>query len=277
MPLVLRRPQPRQLPAAGVKIDTAHPLANGLIGCYVPGISGGVNLVGIGADLTPTLATNDITQDGPALALTTSTSHLSALALAPFIGWTTGFSLFWRGRTDPASNPFDYATLIGVSYSDPSGSPFSVATLHRRSLSTNIRAQTNSAGTVVDTADWSIALGSTFSAGASFTVGGNAVLYGNGLSQGSAAMASAPNSTATSTIGFGVGVFGSPYNSFSLPNVGYIWNRALSADEHALLDADPYGFLIPAEGEWPVMFSVVTPVNAPAVPAGLMMMMGVGG
>lgn len=254
MVLVLRRPHPRLLPAPGIKVDTSHPLANGLIGCWAPGISGGVNLAGGGADLTPTLTTNDIIEDGPALAVTTSTSQLSALALAPFIGWTTGFSLFWRGKTT-ASNPVDFTTLIGVSYSVPGGTPFSVASLHRRQTSTNIRAQTNSAGSVVDTADISVALGSTFSAGGSFTVGGNAVLYINGVSRATAAIASAPNSTASSRVGFGNTVFSSPFNSFTLPNVGYIWNRALSAAEQAQLDAEPYGFLIPAEGEIPALFT----------------------
>ena len=42
-----------------------------------------------------------------------------------------------------------------------------------------------------------------------------------------------------------------------------IWNRVLSAEEIGTLEADPYAFLIPAEGEMPALRSTA----APTVPA----------
>ena len=46
MGVVLSFSPKRSLPNGGVRIDWSHPMTNGLIGCYLPGITRGIDLCG---------------------------------------------------------------------------------------------------------------------------------------------------------------------------------------------------------------------------------------
>ena len=101
MALVFKSPQRRLLlsPASygAPKIDWSHPLANGLIACYLPGVSRGINLVGCGGDLAPVVAANNSgsTIEGPAFKTATTNDGLKGLAPPAFLG--NNNSYYWRG------------------------------------------------------------------------------------------------------------------------------------------------------------------------------------
>lgn len=252
MGLVFHPPQPRFIPTPRLRIDSSHPLAHGLIACYVPGISFGINLVGTGGDLTLSGSYTTILSnvDGPAIDLTAG--RLSTTAPSLFKTFTNGCALFWRGQLVAAGN--NYPMLIGITYDNAGTSPFSVASIHKRAFGgVDIGAQTNSAGTEVFAGTYTASANVQESVGGSFTVGGNAELFVGGISRATAAMASAPNSTATSTLGFGIDLIATADDPNQRPNVAYIWNRPLTAAEQARLAFDPYCLLIPAEGEMPIM------------------------
>ena len=88
----------RQVPLGPVAIDWSNPLADGLIGCWLPGASG-VDIAG----KAPTLAYGagaivQATPEGPGEGVTTSASNtgMTAIVGAPFTNYTA-LTIYWRG------------------------------------------------------------------------------------------------------------------------------------------------------------------------------------
>lgn len=240
-----------RVPSGRAKIDWTHPLANGLIGCWVWGTSGGINLTGASPDLTRSSPVTDgVGADGPALGFTAAPSTMLALAPPAFKSWTE-MSMFGRLRTHPSNLPNDYPMVIGVTYDNANGAPYATACIMRRPSNPNYMAFTNSAGSIASTGEWAGTPGNTDNIGANFKVGGNIDLYANGTLVLQSTLPSAPNTTATAQLGCGIGVVntGSGVLNATALYVGYIWNRVLSADEHMALHLDPYCFLIYPEDE----------------------------
>lgn len=240
-----------RVPSGKVKINWTHPLATGLIGCWVWGVSGGINLVGGSPDLIRSSSVTDSPDaDGPALGFTTNPSTMLALAPPAFTSWTE-MAMFGRLRTHPSNLPSDYPMVIGTTYDNAGGAPYAIACIMRRPSNSNYMAFSNSAGTIASTGEWAGTPGNTDNIGANFKVGGNIDLYANGPLVLQSTLPSAPNTTSTAQLGCGVGVVspGSGVLQATSLYVGYIWNRVLSADEHMTLHLDPYCFLIYPEDE----------------------------
>jgi hypothetical protein len=255
------RPWPNQLapsrkvtPPGVSRIDWSHPLAQGLIGAWVPGISGGVDISDLGPNLTfDTSAVVTPTSDGPGLTSTAANSGMFGTATPAFKSWTE-FSIFWRGVLYGVSGTGN-CSLAGVSFATPEATPFVIATIiDNPSIAGSLALQWNSGGSFANTAASSVNLSTNAvqTAGATFKAGGNAQLYINGKADVSAAFgASGPTSGATSIVEVGEYHPQAARSMNGTSNVAFFWNRQLSADEMVLLDRDPYCFLVPAEPEMP--------------------------
>jgi hypothetical protein len=263
-------------PFAKLRIDSSHPLANGLLACYVPGVSGGINLAGRGGNLTPVNSagnqTWDVGPDGPAWKTTIGGDALSGLAPAAFLGSNNSF--YWRGifTSVPASGNGNY--LMGIGYDNVSSAPYLFQSVDISHSSGFICLEFDNGGYTRQDDPNVVPVNTVIGSCATFSLGGVATIYRNGVSVGTVAYTVQSTSTATSTI-YICGNNASTARTIPAKTFfGCIWNRALSANEVAALDADPYGFLIPDEGEWPVIY-LPAAVSA-RVTAGTLPFMGVG-
>ena len=111
---------------AKFQIDWGNPLTNGLIACYVPGITRGQNIAGTTGDLGPiTVANNfDATVEGPSFKTATAADGLKATAPPAFLGNTNSF--YWRGFIDNTGGLNDSTDLFGIGYNDPETAPYVV-------------------------------------------------------------------------------------------------------------------------------------------------------
>lgn len=244
----------RQVPNGALAIDWGHPLAQGLIGAFVPGVSLGINFAGT-IDLArrgtpPTYSANfsSSTQEGSAYYASLAGDGLAALAPASWLTQTQSF--YWRGVCSSSTS----IGLLGVQYSDPEGAPYWFQGLtHGGGV---IRGEWNSGGGYTAGSGVSEEPGVFRGYGVTFPgAGGNVLLYKDGVQQTTTAFgASAPTSSATSTIILNSSTADNGRDISSWCNVAYAWNRALSAAEMAWIDAEPYAFLIPAEAELPALF-----------------------
>ena len=225
------------------RIDWSNPLTDGLIGCYVPGVTGGYNLTGLGANLTPGSAGNAFvtTKEGAAWT-TASASGGFSTASAP-AAWKTGnATLYMRGYNSSTTNA-NY--IFGVFYGTGTN-PYYVVSIGVPNASPNVlQAQWNTGGTYTTGSNSTKSPGTFFSYGATFAVGGNVLSYLNGVQAASNSFgASAPNNTGTDTLSL---FTTQPIDL--LINIALAWNYPLTAAQVAALDADPYQFLIWPEDE----------------------------
>lgn len=239
---------PRRLPTGNLSIDWSHPLTRGLIGCFVPGVMGGVNLTAQCPPLAIKTATDTrkVNQEGPCWTSTADSAGLfGASAPAAFTTWTQ-FSLYWRGFFT------SYATgnskIFGVEFNNIGSSPFVVASMGFGGNNVPFVVEWNTNGTYTANVGTTLTAGFQ-SLGATFKVGGNVVAYRNGLVLNTTAFgATAPTNAASSLINFQTSN-GNTGNLSASGNVGYVWNRELSAAEVTQLDLDPYAFLVADEPE----------------------------
>jgi len=264
----------RQTPRGPVKIDWSHPLAQGLIGCWLPGISGGIDLTGINPSLVArTASKTGVAVEGPGLVSDAVNTGMKGVVgnTSPLTTWTDGFSIYYRGYKLGSGN--NNCDILSIFYDSAGNFPFNVAGLTDPSTG-QVATVWNHGGSLSQGTAKSVNNPGLNSLGGTFKVGGNAVLYQSGVATDTTAFGSgAPTSTATSTVCIDTRADLSSQWQNSVCYVGYFWNRELSADEMAMLDADPYGFLVPAEGEMPQLF-----FQAPAGGAQLsqLLAMGVG-
>lgn len=251
----------KHLPATVLQIDPSHPLAQGLISCYVPGVMGGIDLVG-GLDLTLANCYPDISQEGPVLStLTTGFAGPSYPSVPLDHPWRsfTSLTMYWRGVPPPSGGGLALfpSRVFALEYGGSDNSPYFVAGFYVSTQTDPAVFQTawNTAGvfTVAAVGSGSVAFNRLpFSVAASFVVNGNVVSYLNGVPYDTTAFgAGAPTYAVDSTLDLtgenNVGASG------LASTIACAWNRALSTAEIAALDADPYCFLMPAEGAMPAL------------------------
>lgn len=281
--LALRSSRLLQVPGSLPRIDWSHPLANGLIGYWMPGIGGGVDLTGVAPPLTINSGfTNDMTVEGPSDFSNTSGTNGGMSGLvgtgSPYLN-QTAISMYWRG-VPMGDNPDTSPVCIGVLYGTADASPNTVWCILISAFGgvnwSNLRGFWNSAGSNVFS-NVGVALNSAYgkpcSVAATFLVGGNCNLYGRQDFSG--------NFTLTDTKAFGAAA---PTNTGADPicincfsashgratngksNLGVFWNRELTQAELTAFDADPYCFLIPKETYSPIIFLPVTGPTAILMP-----------
>ena len=242
------------IPAWGrPRIDWTHPLANGLISCFVPGVAAGVDPTSTVGDLTAdTSVVLGVSQEGPALVTTVVHGGLYKTGGLP--SSITGYnqlSLYWRGY--PLGNQNTYTLWFGVEYSNTNSNPYHIASITSPGPTT-VWLEWNSGGSYSHLGGGYVYSSGVNRLAGTFKVGGNASLYINGVLQEAKSFgASPPTADASATLC----LQSAPPNT-DRPNnaacfLSLIYNRELSAAEVAALDADPYGFLIWDEQEWPTL------------------------
>lgn len=236
--------RPQFVPTFPVEINRAHPLGAAVAGLYLPGSAyhGNADLAGVGPTLTRDQATIPyVTGAGAALASTVAAADLYGTIPAEW-KFTTNWAMYWRGaRIGSASGA---VPLMQVQYDSANGAPYESYGLF--DVFGSWKSAWNTGG--VETVGNNIAVptaGAVAGFAANFTVGGNVVVYKSGAQADSKAFgASVPSYSATSVL-----VFGShtAYTSYSnaATNLGVIFSRVLTADEHAWMEAEPFGMLRP--------------------------------
>lgn len=238
-------PPRTQLGQGKPRINWSHPLAQGLIGCYVPGWCGNTiyNLVGIGGDLVvQSGAAYANTQDGR--ALDSSASNSLAFVTAPPTMQPAVGSAFWRGNLKAAVSVSNI-DLMGLTFTNSDTTPFDAFTIGWSSGSQlfgsgNIGgAQANATqAATVTTPSGMINVGMTIAPS------DNTRLYVNGVQTATAATGAGTISYGTPQICLGgyAPVATRIANAQSV--VGYLWKRTLTAGEMLALHFAPYAFLI---------------------------------
>ena len=246
----------RQIPTGPLAIDKTHPLANALIGCWVPGVMGAVDLTGNTAFALGSAASFQVTSEGPGLhsAGTSSTWGLSGLAPAIYKNWTQ-LSVYWRGYI--AAYPTGGRYLIGMVYDQIGTNPREVAMIQIGAAgSLSIRwdggggeNQDNFTGTY--TAPGVVSVGATWKAPS-----GTVQAYLNGNKDVGDGFGGAYGTTSTTTLAI-AGCHSTQNPSLvGTCSIACFWNRALLASEMALIDKDPYCFLMPAVPKTGLMTAV---------------------
>ena len=166
--------------------------------------------------------------------------------------------MFWRGLVGPSTDPpSSNSTIFGIAYDNALDAPYQVADIGMKS-SMETFVDWNAGGTYMpgnSATPVAINTGTMNSIAATFPVGGTVTQYVNGVSVYSGtSFGGAPNTSATSTICIGSYFSGGAHDyTNTAATLACVWNRILSANEIAFLDADPYCFLTWAEGDWPAI------------------------
>lgn len=233
---------------ANTIIRPQHRLARGLIGAWLPGVTQGINLVGLSPPLAPDTAVSyGVGPEGIGLKSTAANAGMTVLAPSRFTNWNE-LSFFWRGQS-LGQRISGNAAYISVDYDNAASSPYVVAGIYNQGSAGQAVAVLfwNTGGTfTTSTITSALTNNQVYSLGASFTVGGNASLYNNGLQVVANSFgASAPNTSATSTIATGVETSLGARSPNCITEVIYAWNREITAVEQMELHADPFFLFAP--------------------------------
>jgi hypothetical protein len=251
---------PAAFPNSAPRIDWTHPLTFGLQACYVPGVTYGKNLTGLGANLAFDTAPQgvSITPDGPGVLSSQANSGLLSVNPTPAAILSTPISLYWRGVMVAGSASTNFSDLIGVSYDNGNDSPFYVGGLSVGASTTAVEIISNGTGGAASSAP---AQNTMFDVVGTVPASGNSVLYFNGV--GGTPTSLNPPITGTATSVIAIGTYGGAPARFTncISNIACIWNRVLTAAEAEYLHLNPYCFLLPPEGEMPAL-SFSAPVVA---------------
>ncbi len=254
-----------QVPTGNLSIDWSNPLSMNLQAAYVPGVSMGKNIAGLGADLAfgsaPQAASRNISADGPGLKHSVANDRLIGTATTAMITNTDNWSIFWRGTNTAVSSVSDNTMLFGISYDNAGSAPY-YSYCFTKTFSTGLISIAINNG-VGNPADQLIVDGAAYGANVMMSIG--AIINPQAKTRSgylNGKLVVGPVAWAGNPTGFGTSpqiVIGD-YPSFNRPtntitNVAYIWNRALSDAEHAFLAQNPYSLLSSAEYELPVAFS----------------------
>ena len=231
----------QQIPTGAVEIDWGHPLANGLVALYVPGVSG-VDLTRIAPPIVITGSGGTIVSGprGPALDLSSIGTASSSTGLPPQLEINKG-TILWSGKF--SSNPSSDWAVFATSYSNPNANPYVPYGIYYAIASSGMAF----AYGVVAFASLAFPSGTPSNYnqwGVSFDVaGGNYLGYLNGVVQ---SLVGTPQSnggfafTSTSSLGFGDSRSGHAYS-----DIGAIWNYQQTADHMAWMNAEPFAMLRP--------------------------------
>jgi hypothetical protein len=246
-----------QVPIGRLAIDWTHPLANGLIGCWVPGVMWGIDLVGNAHLAASNTAKTNLSSEG--VGYWSQNSGLYNGSPSSYVMSWNSASLYWRGQlpaSDPGTIP-SFATVRSQNIRDA---------ISIRSLAdiTNVGAGSSNGTTALTAGGVNLTsyLNKVISMGATTSVGDFLKFYLNGVFQTQAAQTSAPT-LADSAIE--IGSWNAPTSrvGVNITTCMYYWkDRVLTASEMAWLNVAPYDFLIPQEEEMPVIFSPPPPSAA---------------
>ena len=264
-----------QVPAGPLQIDWSRPVTNGLIGAWVPGAMGNIDISG-GTQQYLNIDTNaaiDMFGDGSGLATTSSgggycgyysanlTSGSSFQAVTSSGGQN---SVFVRcAYTGIFAGPSSYASLCGANYDNSNNSPYYTWGL-QSNAAFGFTVYYNSGGSqitgnVTCTAFGSLVKGVEYDVAGCFAVNSTSPkLYQNGIDLGntSTVFSSAATTTAAAFFAINRKNNSAPAETYSshIIHACYVWNRFLGADEVMWLHLNPYGFLIPDEYELSGLF-----------------------
>ena len=254
-PPALLRLRRGQLQKPGIpRINWSHPLAWGLVTCYMPGAYGKTiyDLTGQSPHLAwQTNAARGLYVEGVGLNSRAANGGAQATATAN-LKMTVGASLFWHGLVVSQDIVVNSCDLIGVDYDNANNAPYFGYGITTGVLSgTDIGLQWNSGGAAAFSSATLTPTNETlYSIGGTFAIGGNAVLYADGAVLNSTAFgASAPSYTASSMLSIGAWSSEPTYAFQGITGIACAWNRVLSAAEMLELHNDPYCFLIYPEDE----------------------------
>jgi hypothetical protein len=254
------------LPVGKVKIDPAHPLANGLILFKFVGsfdrsevVNFGPPLAGWGAIGSPVAGMG---QEGP--ALTSGAVNYGPSVTNNFnLPQTTGTVSV---RLSAGWSPTDGANHVPFWVTSPNNT--NAEGINAQKYSDNnwyVGWNTSADRRVVAAASGTFIAGEPFNLTLTYNSGSSGSrLYLKGVQKGSNASLPAPVSVIPGQFSLGNDASSNgAWNSTAGSAIYYvaIWNRVLSADEAFLLDADPYGFLIPDESELPAITTVAPSVS----------------
>ena len=243
------------VPIGPLRVDWTHPLARGLVTCYVPGTMGGKDLAAMGGalDLHINTSTGSIidTFGGPALFNSNSSVVECPYSAAipsthPTLNWTNG-TLFWDGCLTVAGGlPGDYNNPFLINYNNLGTPPYVLLGFTTENMCPlSFATQWNTGATLTTSGAYSPGITNQFAPfnlAASALVGGNVLSYLNGVLFDTTAFgASAATSAATACMS----INGSPpaYSASFATRIAAFWNRVLSADEIAYLSVHPFCFL----------------------------------
>lgn len=244
----------KQVPRGRVRIDWTHPLARGLKFAFLPGMSGGIDLTGNNYTLDPASAVSQaVSPDGPGCNHTVANSGYNGPTRSDLYGWNE-FTLYARAYQIGSGS--GNAAYLGIAENNADTFPWVVAELSSTGSgpTSALAVKWQTGGSPSSVTISAASAGSIVGFGGTFKVGGNATAYKNGVNAGSATFgASVPTSQTNGRLYVGQ-YMGVPTRfTNSIITCGYGWGRELSAAEMALLDADPYGFFISDEDEWPAI------------------------
>lgn len=256
---------PRKVPVGPVEIDWNHPLACGLIGCYVPGSSSVLqDLAGVGPTLLPgPSGFIDYTPEG--LGYSSNNGNASAFSTIMPNSWqlTVGGTLFWRGVCTGSASIGGVDALIWGNLQNsgfvPSGSQSPNYCYGLKIDQTSIISFGYSAGTtrntVLGNSIYSVQVGHSSSIAATFAVGGNIVVYAWGGTDSTKFVPTiatgtwsgdAPDYTQNPEPAIGCDpATQATVTSGTITTSAYLYDRVLTAQEIVMLDADPFAMLRP--------------------------------
>ncbi len=234
-------------------LNATHPLAQDLLGCYVPAMAPGgriINLASPGScDLTSrtgVAAGLGITPEGLGLVYTGTTAAQASGTTPASWQKASGQSVFVRALKTGSQVTNKPVYFVGVGCAS---SPFNCWALGAGGAGTaggtalTLYYNTTSSvytGEIIPTA------GAMFSAGATFGAGAAAKLYVNGVLDTLTGSPPNVNITYAGAVTTYLGLQGSGDTTDATLTVGYLWNRVLTAGEMRYLDANPYVLLL-----WP--------------------------
>jgi len=238
---------PGRVPTLPVEIDWSHPLANGLVACYVPGGARGiVDLAGNG----PPLAMGSGAIVGPgstgAALVNTAANAGASSSDVPGIWRLASAGTLFVSADFLASPSVGNGILWALNHTSVNVTPFVDYSLFVTLPGGKSAFAWNSAGAANSlTSTTSAPTSGKHSLAASFVVGATISIYQDAVPVASGAWSGAGPSYSTPVAMLGANISATTRISNTAISVALTYNRALSAAEIAILDADPFCMLRP--------------------------------
>lgn len=253
---------PRIIPSVPSEIDWSHPLSRGLLSLYLPGISlsdfvaDGPTLIG------GTAATIAPTPHGPGYADQVVNNGAAFAACPPKLKIAGNMTLLLRLYQISTMGGTSGGPLWGIQHDIANGAPFFDLALGSLANGQVFLACNDGAGGTLFTGfDFACTVGALSNVVGVYLPGGSSSCFLNSGLNGTAV--ATPSQTAFGAADLlTLGSAGAA--EFIQPNLaslaGAIWGRALSTDEIAWLDAEPFAMLRPIARR--TYFAPVTTINA---------------
>ena len=225
-------------------LDTAHPLAAGLVALYLPGVAA-TDYTGTGGALTRAPGAQDgSTGDGAALRSVQADSRAYTKTLPAAWRLQTGGTLYWRGAL--ANTPELGASFLALNIDNNDEPPYVYYALDS-DASRRLIFQYTSGGTFRGGSESGPIGVDVRSVATTFSVGGPVEVFANGALRSTGTWNGGPPDYA---LPISMDIAGSVKSGARTlngdTNLVAIWNRPLTPAEIATLDADPYAMLRPA-------------------------------